>query len=204
MCSQKFIDRFKEWGATEELRKVVIAVLSERLKLGWPYNYKAVDVLAVMPDAALIPFIDRLDKLTKLDTNVRGSADLKKLVKPVLDRANKAKEAKAEEEARKKQAAIEAAAGNYYFMYNQGLNAASPYNRGYYDGLAAQADRCCCGVCLNCMPSPPGHTWPYSTHPGSPLGFVRDWPSNTPDDWAMCVRPHRVSYVCFPTLADED
>ncbi|KAL1405054.1 hypothetical protein Q8F55_008677 [Vanrija albida] len=198
LVGARILDRFKEWGAVEEYRKIITAALTERLKLGWPYNYKAVDVLAVMPDAALIPFIDKLEKLSGLPADTRGSGDLKKIVKPILERAKKAKDAKVEEEAKKKLLAIEAAMGGYMNMYHQGLMA-SPYSSRYLEGFG---DSCSpCGSCAGCIQPP---SWPYNQMPASPSMYAVGWAGKPPDGWVSCVNPHRVSMLLYYPPADED
>lgn len=104
LCDANQLEWFKEWAKNDEYRKLIMGVLKTRLDLGWPYNYKALDILAVMPPSELLPLAEKLGKLA--EGSGEGSAEVKKLAKPLVEKG-KAEAAKAEaEEMKKKEAAV--------------------------------------------------------------------------------------------------
>jgi len=96
----------EEWGKVEDYRKVILEVIKARLDLPWPYSYKALDILAVMPVTSLMGFTEQLKKLSALPTSVLGAAEVKKAAAPLLGKA-KAEKAKVDEaDAKAKQEAV--------------------------------------------------------------------------------------------------
>ncbi len=96
----------EEWGKIEDYRKIILEVVKARLDLAWPYNYKALDVLAVMPTTVLPGFKDQLTKIADLPGSTLGAVELKKAVKPLLEKAKEEQGKLDEADFKAKQAAI--------------------------------------------------------------------------------------------------
>lgn len=104
LCDANQLEWFKEWAKNDDYRKLIMEVLKVRLDLGWPYNYKALDILAVMPVGEIISVNDKLVKLG--EGSGEGNVEIKKLVKPLLEKV-KTEQGKLEiEEMKKKEAAV--------------------------------------------------------------------------------------------------
>jgi hypothetical protein len=99
----------KTWCESEDSRKAIMSVLEERLTQPWPCNYKALDVLDQMPAPALISIMGKLKDLTNKSGD--EGKHLKGLAQPLLKKAQKAKDEKDAEEAKKREAAVAAAWG---------------------------------------------------------------------------------------------
>lgn len=178
LCDANQLEWFKEWAKNDDYRKLIMDVLKTRLDLGWPYNYKAIDILAVMPVSELLPLAEKLGKLA--EASGEGSAEVKKVVKPLVDKV-KAEAAKAEvEEMKKKEAAVLAMWGGMWA------------NDGYrYPQLAASG-------------------WGGFPYPYSAAGIVPgvapppvEWISKAPEGWQTYVSfppryPGTVPFNPFP------
>ncbi|OXC83540.1 hypothetical protein J005_04376 [Cryptococcus neoformans] len=136
---------YEEWGKTESYQKVIMEVLKARLELSWPYNYKALMILAKMPDPAIASLHEQLGKLTDAADSVVGAEHIKKIAKPILERSVKEKKKKEDEAAKKKQEAIAAMWGGLWA--NDGYTAPAiatngwagwPYPYPMPPGVAAQ------------------------------------------------------------------
>lgn len=115
MCDPRAVENIKVWAAENEAqRKVIMEVVKSRLNRGWPYNFKALDLLGVMPVSELAGLADKLKALTESPATTEGSAELKKLAKPLFDKAMVEVRKAEEEEARKKQEAITAMWGGLW------------------------------------------------------------------------------------------
>jgi hypothetical protein len=114
MAPAEDIKRLEEWCKNEEYRKVIVEVVKSRLDLGWPYNYKALDVCGVIPVGDLLGLLEQLTKLNESAASVEGAAEIKKLAKPLVDKANGEKKKQEEEEFAKQQAAIAAMWGGLW------------------------------------------------------------------------------------------
>lgn len=89
-------------------------VVKSRLDLPWPYNYKALDLLSIMPLPDLIPLAEKLKVLSEAASPMEGAGELKKLAKPLYEKAMVEQGKVDEEEARKKQDAIAAMWGGLW------------------------------------------------------------------------------------------
>lgn len=98
MAPAEDVKRLEEWCKNEEYRKVIVEVVKSRLDLGWPYNYKALDVCGVLPVGDLLGVLEQLTKLNESAASVEGAAEIKKLAKPLVDKANGEKKKQEEEE----------------------------------------------------------------------------------------------------------
>jgi len=144
------LNRFEEWGKIEGPRKIIMEVLRSRLDLGWPYNYKALDLLTVMPLTELVPLADQMRALADSSAGVEGGAELKKLAKPLYEKAMGEIRKGEEDEARRKQEAITAMWGGLWAneigrpraggWYGRDYQAAYPW-AGMSPGVAAQAEQ---------------------------------------------------------------
>ena len=106
---------FEKWAADNlNARKVIIEVVKARLDMGWPYNYKALDLLGVMPVGEVVGLSDKLRAITETPPSTKGSSELKTIAKPLLERAMAQIERVEEEEARRKQDAIAAMWGGIW------------------------------------------------------------------------------------------
>lgn len=104
MCDSHRLQWFAEWGKNADHRKIIMDVLKVRMDLVWPYNYKALDILSVMPVSEL-PGLQ--EKLTKMNEGTgEGAAELKKVLKPLLEKAAAEKKKQEEEEMKKREAAV--------------------------------------------------------------------------------------------------
>lgn len=109
MAKHYILGYIKTWGESEDSMKAVMSVVEERLTQPWPCNYKALDVLDQMPAKALVGVMGKIADLTK-KTGDEGK-HLKALATPLLAKAQKEKDAKEAEEAKKREAHIAAAWG---------------------------------------------------------------------------------------------
>jgi hypothetical protein len=176
MCDAQRLKWFEEWGKNEEFRKIIMDVLKIRLELVWPYNYKALDILAVMPSSEMLGVLDKLTKLNEA-SGVEGAAEIKKVVKPLIEKAEAEKKKKEEEEMKKREAAVLQMWGGLWA--NDGYK--HPTLAGYGWG---------------------GFPYPYSGAgivPGVSLPGV-EWQSKAPEGWQAYVSggPHYCS--CVPVL----
>ncbi len=115
MCDPRAVECVRLWTAENEpQRKVIMDVIKSRLDLGWPYNYKALDLLGVMPVTELTPLVEKLKSFTETPPANEGSADLKKISKPLYEKAMVEVRKAEEEEARKRQEAITAMWGGLW------------------------------------------------------------------------------------------
>lgn len=182
LCDAHRLKWFEDWGKNEEYRKIIMDVLKVRMELSWPYNYKALDILAVMPVSELPGVLDKLTKLNET-SGVEGFQEIKKVVKPLIEKAEAEKKKNEEEEMKKREAAVMAMWGGMWA--NDGFK--QPTLAGYGWG---------------------GFPYPYSGAgivPGvSPPGV--EWKSNAPAGWqpyvfnsgrVLCVVP----VIPFPKSA---
>ena len=119
MCEVHDLECLKAWADRLELRIIIMDVVKARLDLGWPYNYKALDVLSHMPVSELGPLTERLKALSDAPAWTEGATNLRLLAKPLLEKAmieTWRAEVKAEEEAAK--AKQEAAAAMWGRMWS--------------------------------------------------------------------------------------
>ena len=175
LCDANQLEWFKEWAKNDDYRKLIMEVLKVRLDLGWPYNYKALDILAMMPPGELVSVADKLGKLG--EGTGEGHAEFKKLVKPLLEKV-KAEQGKQEAEAMKaKEAAVLAMWGGIWA------------NDGYRQPQLAAGGW-------------GGYPYPYSAA-GIPPGIAPppiQWHSKAPEGWQAYVTPP----LDFPSRSRQD
>ena len=175
MCTVWDLQCLADWGKDEEHRKAIMGVIKARLDLPWPHNYKALDVLSVMPVSEYVGLIDKLKGIADSPASVEGAAELKKIVKPILEKAEGEKKKAEEEEMKKRQDAITAMWGGLWA--NGGAKA---------PGGLAQAGWY-------------GWQYPYQVVPGVPAQAQISWNSKAPEGWTPYVLAP-VSYGSYPVL----
>lgn len=149
---------YEEWGKTESYRKIIMEVLKARLELSWPYNYKALMILAKMPDPAIVTLHEQLGKLSEAADSVVGAEHIKKIAKPIFERSVKEKKKKEDEEAKKKQEAIAAMWGGLWA--NDGYTAPAIATNGWA-----------------------GWPYPYPMPPGVAAQMMADWKGKGLEGW---------------------
>ena len=166
MCTVWDLKCLEDWGKDEEHRKVIMEVVKSRLELGWPYNYKALDILSVMPVGEMAGLIDKIRSFAQAPTSMEGAAELKKMAKPILEKAEGEKKKMEEEDAKKKQEAITAMWGGLWANSNN-------EQAGQTAGLAAAGYY--------------GWQYPYQMVPGVPAQSGVQWQGKPPDGWQPWV-----------------
>ena len=151
-----------DWAKNEDYRKIIMEVVKINLDLAWPYNYKAVDILSVMPESAMLENHDKLKALSETPNSERGAAELKKIVKPLLEKADAAKKKKDDEEAEEIQKAIIGMWGGLWA------------NNGQVPGNLNQAGW-------------HGYQYPWNGAPGVAAQAVSEWKGKAPDGWTGWV-----------------
>jgi hypothetical protein len=106
MCSEAAKKNLEEWAKNDEYRKAIMGVLKARLELPWPYNYKALDILACMPAAEVADCLALVTKLHESAGAVEGAQHLKAISKGLVEGGKKEKDRVEEEEAKKRMAAV--------------------------------------------------------------------------------------------------
>lgn len=114
MAPQREMKILEDFVKNEEYKKVILEVIKARLELGWPYNYKALDVLSLVDPGDLLPLLDSISKLHESPPGTEGGPELKKLAKPLVEKANGEKAKQEEEAAKKQQEAIAAMWGGLW------------------------------------------------------------------------------------------
>lgn len=165
LCTVWDLKCLEDWGKDEAHRKVIMEAVKSRLDLSWPYNYKALDVLSVMPVSEMLGVIDKLKALAESPNTVEGGAELKKMAKPIYDKAVAEGKKVEEEEMKKKQEAITAMWGGIWANTNQQLKAQGAL------GMAGWG----------------GWQYPYQVVPGVPAQAGVEWSSNAPNGWQSYV-----------------
>ena len=102
MCSDADKRKFEAWITNDEFRSAILSVIASRLELGWPYNYKALDLLSLMPLKELMSVAEKVQKVADSPPDAEGAAHLKTAAKPLLDKVAKEKARVEEEEANKR------------------------------------------------------------------------------------------------------
>lgn len=97
------LNRFAE---DEDLRKIIVDVLSARLDLEWPHNYKALEVAGALAPKALIKQLPKLEKLCTPANGVYGQVEIRTICKPLYDKVKKAKKDEDDEKKKKADEAI--------------------------------------------------------------------------------------------------
>jgi hypothetical protein len=159
MCSEADRLNIAEWSKVESNRKVIMEVIKSRLDLGWPYSYKALDLLSIMPLAELIPLHDKLKAFNDSANTVEGHSDLKKAAKPLLDKVEGEKKKIEEEEVKKKQEAILQMWGGLW-TNEAGKTGVTPWG---------------------------GYQYPYQVVPGVPAQAGVPWMGQPPSGWQPWV-----------------
>jgi hypothetical protein len=164
LCDANQLKWFEEWAKNDDYRKLIMDVVKSRLDLGWPYNYKALDILAVMPASEVLGVNDKLVKLN--EGTGEGSAEIKKLVKPLLEKVKVEVGKQEAEEMKKKEEAVLAMWGGMWA------------NNGYI------------------QPQLAGAGWGGFPYPYSAAGIVPgvsqpqppvEWSSKAPEGWQPYV-----------------
>lgn len=107
MCDETHKNYIGEWAKNAEYRKIIMGVVKARLDLAWPYNYKALDILSIMPSSELAALHEKLKSFSEGASTIEGGAELKKIVKPILKKAEEEmKTAEAEDMAKKQEAML--------------------------------------------------------------------------------------------------
>jgi hypothetical protein len=162
LCDANQLKWFEEWAKNDDYRKIIMDVLKTRLDLGWPYAYKALDILAVMPAGELVGLNDKITKLN--EGTGEGSAENKKLIKPMLEKIKGEIGKQEAEEMKKKEEAVMAMWGGMWA------------NNGFVQPQLAQQGW-------------GGVPYPYSAAgivPGVPHPQV-EWKSKAPEGWQPYV-----------------
>ncbi|KAK1923658.1 hypothetical protein DB88DRAFT_308209 [Papiliotrema laurentii] len=159
LCDVWALKCLEDWAKDDAYRKVIIEVISSRLDLPWPHNYKALDILGVMPLGSTLELYDKVKALAEAPSSVVGAAELKKLAKPLADKADEERKKKEEQEMNKRQAAIAAMWGGLWA--DNATNAPA--------GLAAAGFY--------------GWQYPYQVVPGVPAQAPVQWTSKAPEGW---------------------
>lgn len=163
LCDVWALKCLEDWAKDDAYRKVIIEVISSRLDLPWPHNYKALDILGVMPLGSTLELYDKVKALAEAPSSVVGGAELKKLAKPLADKADEERKKQEEQEMNKRQAAIAAMWGGLWAdnatNAPAGLTAA-----GFY-----------------------GWQYPYQVVPGVPAQAPVQWTSKAPEGWTPYV-----------------
>ena len=149
MCDSRAIEWFKTWSEHPNQRKVIMDVIKDRLDFGWPYNYKSLDLLSIMPTTELTPLADKLKGFSESAASVIGSAELRKISKPLVDKVNVEIRKAEEEDARKRQDAITALWGGLWANH---IGQPVPRQMPGWDGWQWSWDAVPSGV------APPGQT----------------------------------------------
>lgn len=103
---ENYLQALKTAYAEKKNRAVIMDVLGQRLSQGWPYCYKALDALTTIADIDdLLKVYDKLKALMS-KTDAEGHAHIKELVKPLIDKCDKEKAKREEQEANDAQARI--------------------------------------------------------------------------------------------------
>ena len=139
-------------------------VVKARLDLPWPYNYKALDLLSIMPAPELVPIVDKLKSLADAPNTMKGAGELKKLAKPLAEKAMGEVKKVEEEEARKKQEAITAMWGG---LWANEVGRPGPWRSTGWGG----------------------EKWYPWSHilPGVAVQAEMQWAGYAPDGWQSCV-----------------
>lgn len=164
LCDVWDLQCLTDWGKDEAHRKTIMEVIKSRLDLPWPHNYKALDVLAVMPLSEAVALHDKLKALSETPASTEGAAELKKIVKPILEKVEAEKKKAEEEDFKKKQEAISAMWGG---LWANDQAAKAP------GGLAAAGWY--------------GWQYPYQVVPGVPAQAQVGWNSKAPEGWSPYV-----------------
>lgn len=90
----------------EGLLKIIIDVISARLDLEWPHNYKAIEAANALPATSLFKQLGKLEKLAAPANGVYGQVEIRNICRPLYERVAAAKKKKDDEEAKKAQEAI--------------------------------------------------------------------------------------------------
>jgi hypothetical protein len=106
MCSEVQKKHLEDWAKNDEYRKSIMVVIKARLELPWPYKYKALDILSVMPVSDIADCLPLIQKLNESATSVEGAQHLKTMSKGSLEKGKKEKDRVEEEDAKKKMAAV--------------------------------------------------------------------------------------------------
>jgi hypothetical protein len=162
LCDANQLKWFEEWAKNVDYRKIIMDVLKTRLDLGWPYAYKALDILAVMPAGELVGLNEKITKLN--EGTGEGSAENKKLIKPMLEKIKGEIGKQEAEEMKKKEEAVMAMWGGMWA------------NNGFVQPQLAQQGW-------------GGVPYPYSAAgivPGVPHPQV-EWKSKAPEGWQPYV-----------------
>ena len=170
MCTERDAAIIGDWCKNENYKKIIMEVIEARIDLAWPYNYKVLDLLGACPLGMVVEMTGKVKGLAESASGVEGAADLKKIGKALLDKAEKEKGKMDEEEAKKRQEAIKAMWGGLWandgFRYPAGL--AQPGWTGWQ------------------------HPYQYVGAPGVPAQAAAvEWRSKAPEGWAP--------YVCYPS-----
>ncbi|CAK9784544.1 hypothetical protein CC85DRAFT_299990 [Cutaneotrichosporon oleaginosum] len=88
----------------EGKRKIILEVLKSRLGLGWPYNYRALDILSNLDPTYLIGMLDDISKFASPAAGVFGGEQLKLVTNTFIDKVKAAKKKKEDDELAKKHA----------------------------------------------------------------------------------------------------
>ena len=163
MCDVWVLENLEDWGKDENRRKIILEVLKARLDLPWPQNYKAIDVLNVMPAGSLVDFIDKLKTFAESPNTVVGATELKKIAKPVLEKAENEKKKTEEEEMKKRQEAIASMWGGLW-ADNLVKAPGALASAGFY-----------------------GWQYPYQVVPGVQAQSSVTWQSKAPEGWTPYV-----------------
>lgn len=176
------VERVVILAQDEHKRKIILDVLKSRLDLGWPCNYKALDIMAHLPPAYLVPMLDKISEFAIPAQSMVGATQLKEVTSRFIDKVKAEKEKQDAEEFEKKQKEIAA-------MWS-GLWTNQPAQPVYPAHL--------------CFPhtAQPPVPYPY-VPPGLTCPPVA-WSSKAPEGWTSWVggeQSHRVPCCCMSPYA---
>lgn len=97
------IDGIVTLAKDETKRKIILEVLKGRLALQWPYNYRALDIMANLAPEHLVGMLDDISKYASPAAGVLGGEHLKAVTNSFIDKVKAAKAKKEADEFEKKQ-----------------------------------------------------------------------------------------------------
>ena len=178
MCDKHQLSLIESWARDDPNRSTILEVVRSRLDLGWPYNYKALDVLSVLPVGSIMDLEARIASLADAPATMEGHSELKKIAKPLVEKIKGEKAKREEIEAKDRQTQIQAMWGGMWA--NQlGQQHHQPY--GAYQPWTTPAS-----VPVQMAQAPPQHRPPPSQDLGS--GAVDGWNS-----WVLVPVPNPIS-----------
>lgn len=161
----------------ENKRKIILEVLKARLDLGWPYNYKSLDIMAYLPPDYLVPMLDKLSEFAAPPQSVVGATQLKEVAGRFIEKVKAEKAKKEAEDFDKQQKEI---AAMWSGLWANRPSAPVYPGHVFFPNTAQQP--------VPYPYVPPGLSCPPVT-----------WASKAPEGWSSYVvpDPHGVPWCCM-------